>query len=242
MFPSRPRRVIRSGFSLVELLVVIGIIALLISFLLPALRAARDNAKTVVCANQLRSLGMAFLMYANNNGGWLPDWSGWHVYPDGSSPYDSPGLGWVEKMAPYLPPTSPVYNCPSFPAKYYNYFIEAEWAGVNGKHSFKLSDVKMTSHMVISGDMTQPSLYPVPYGTSDNPTDDCDRDDFNGNCLCFPDMGGFLMHRTGNNVLFDDIHVETFKFYDPTRITFHPKKMASWAEVSSEGPDAPDGK
>jgi hypothetical protein len=176
-------------------------------------------------------------MYANHNGGSLPDWSGWHVYPDGSSPYDSPGLGWVEKMEPYLSPTSRIYNCPSFPAKFYNYFMSAEWAGINGRHSLKFSEVRMTSRMVISGDMTQPALYPIPYGVSTNPTNDCDRDDFGGQCLCFPEDGGFLMHRTGNNVLFDDGHVETFRFFDPLRITFHPTKMASWTQVRDEGPD-----
>ena len=230
---------LRTGFSIVELLVVIGIISLLISLLLPALRAARENAKTVTCASQLRQLGMAFTMYANEHGGWLPDWSGWQVYPDGSSPYDSPGLGWVEKMAPYLSPTSPVYHCPSFPGTMYNYFMEAQWAGTNGRHSFKFTDVKMTSRMLISGDFTQTALYPPPYGTGDNPTDDCDRDDFGMACLVFPDEGGFLMHRTGNNVLFDDLHVETFASFDPSRITFHPLKMASWSEVRAGGPDQP---
>jgi hypothetical protein len=45
------------------------------------------------------------------------------------------------------------------------------------------------------------------------------------------------MHKNGTNVLFDDIHVECFKAYDPTRITFHPRKMASWEQVAAEGPD-----
>lgn len=228
----------RGGFSLVELLVVIGVIGMLIAILLPALRSARETANRVACATQLRQLGMGFTMYANDHGGWLPDWSGWHVYPDGS-PGDSPGLGWVEKMAPYLPPTSNVYNCPSFPVKMYNYFIEAEWAGLNGRHSYKLTEVTQTSRMVLSADFTQAALYPVPYGSSPNPTDDCDRDDFGMLCLVFPEDGGYLMHRGGNNVLFDDLHVEAFRAFDPARITYHPKKMATWEQVRTEGPDAP---
>lgn len=62
---SRPR----GGFTLVELLVVIGIIALL----LPALQSARESAKTVQCASNLRQMGMCVVMYtADNKGKWLP--------------------------------------------------------------------------------------------------------------------------------------------------------------------------
>ena len=65
----RPR-VARRAFTLLELLVVIGIIALLVSILLPTLNKARESAQTVKCLSNLRQLGQANSMYAADSDGW----------------------------------------------------------------------------------------------------------------------------------------------------------------------------
>jgi prepilin-type N-terminal cleavage/methylation domain-containing protein/prepilin-type processing-associated H-X9-DG protein len=81
---SGPFRIGRGAFTLVELLVVIGILSVLISMLLPALGRARAQANTVKCLANLRSIGQAIQIYTNNHKGSYPYgyWDG--VGPDGN--------------------------------------------------------------------------------------------------------------------------------------------------------------
>ena len=60
------------AFTLVELLVVIGVIALLVALLLPALGRSREQAKQVACLSNLRQLGVAIELYCQDNNGWFP--------------------------------------------------------------------------------------------------------------------------------------------------------------------------
>src|SRR4051794_23960182 len=76
----------KAGFTLVELLVVIGVIALLIGILVPALVAARRAARVTACAANLHQIGLAMHLYADANDDFLP-WSSIRFKPTPTSDY-----------------------------------------------------------------------------------------------------------------------------------------------------------
>jgi prepilin-type N-terminal cleavage/methylation domain-containing protein/prepilin-type processing-associated H-X9-DG protein len=165
----------RRGFTLVELLVVIGIIAVLIAMLLPALNRVRSQAQLLQCSSNLRQLGMAAIMFKDEHKQHLPTGSThtWAKLNDSSHTYFSyhgaPGGGsfvmdWASSLLPYLnvkltgnqetfmdipPDKAKVFRCPSDP------WVDVPQAqGVDAGPGYK----------VYNNVATPDAYYPISYG------------------------------------------------------------------------------
>jgi prepilin-type processing-associated H-X9-DG protein/prepilin-type N-terminal cleavage/methylation domain-containing protein len=159
------------AFTLVELLVVIGIISVLIAMLLPALNKARQQAKQVQCASNMRQIGQAVFMYANQNKGRLPPTQYVTLNPDNSV---KESTRWLEYLCEgrYLPEDADktgneksVLICPSSTVLYSNlhsayygnysanqhlfgyYNPAATWR--NDYHGIKLQQVSRASERIM---------------------------------------------------------------------------------------------
>ncbi|MEQ9617474.1 MAG: type II secretion system protein [Phycisphaerales bacterium] len=116
------------GFTMIELLVTIAVVAILVSILLPALGGARDSARTVRCASNLRQLAIAWRVYANDYDDWAMPlaYTSFEDVGTGDSIFWWGGAGNVSGdvvygdgfLSPYLSDSlreASVYQCPSQP-------------------------------------------------------------------------------------------------------------------------------
>lgn len=227
----------RHAFTLVELLVVIGIIALLISILLPALNRAREMSKQVKCLSNLRQLGEAMVGYVNDNRSRLPAPSSY------AAEYDDDFVWWepsrISEIAyhgfgPYLhlidsPSGTAVLRCPSDELVYrartgnngygpypFSYVMNS-YMTANG-HGIKMSAIKKSSQKMIYYEEDENTIDDG-YGTPEN--------DSGINMLSIrhdpmrrePDNVANAMTYNGDcsgNAVFCDGHAETL-----SRLSFH---------------------
>lgn len=105
--PACPTR--RRPFTLIELLVVVSIIAVLAAMLLPTLTKAREKARTMVCLNTLKQLGMATIAYPSDFDGWYPaTYYDYQARPTDGKPY---AINSMNALLRNIGPVDPLY-CP----------------------------------------------------------------------------------------------------------------------------------
>jgi len=138
----------RGAFTLIELLVTLGIIALLAAILLPVIMNARRKAQGAACLSNVRQLGVAVLLYAQDNEGTYPPES--MVFQElndsGTTHLDKAPLSWEELLFPYtkaadlscparatpLPPSKDRVDC----GYAYNHDLTSKVATSKGKHTY----------------------------------------------------------------------------------------------------------
>lgn len=135
----------RGAFTLVELLVVIGIIALLISLLLPALGRARDQANMIKCLANLRTLGLAFEMYTVDNKSVLPQ-------PENTGRISDTKLQgqllWFDALDPYLTRQMKAYDSSDATKRNYETFKQDPvWESFGEDGSIPKTNVTRTLKM-----------------------------------------------------------------------------------------------
>ncbi|MCD6408600.1 DUF1559 domain-containing protein [bacterium] len=153
----------KSGFTLIELLVVIAIIAILAAMLLPVLSRARERARMATCMNNLKQIGNAVHMYANDYNDYIPSW------------YIG-NISWVQALMPYVENNGILWVCPSSPEirsstaqelmkirdpfkpEFTDKLYWAQTIGINGTAFFrtprKLSIMNYQSDLIYAGDAT----------------------------------------------------------------------------------------
>lgn len=179
---------LRQGFSLVQILVAIAILACLALLLTPYVQQSLDRTQRVVCASNLRQIHEAFLLYAQENQNTLPAYRRFEFDPEGGPTIRREF--WYTNLNPYLHSQSTSWYCPSERSQLGNSLASSYAMNANIQMHHSLTRIEQPSRFFVAGDANATTRI-----TSGMQT---------GN-----ETGFWHARNTRANLLFLDGHVET---------------------------------
>jgi prepilin-type N-terminal cleavage/methylation domain-containing protein/prepilin-type processing-associated H-X9-DG protein len=211
------------GFTLIELLVVIAIIAILAGMLLPVLGRAKEDSVRIKCVNNVKQLGLAMQMYADDNNALLPMAHGTVLWNATDPP------PWSQPLAVYYNNTN-ILCCPSmcqfFTKSPYNYFMGSRAAYIEAGEnlaSVSFKSIALPAQYILSGDCN----YPFDMM-------DADPDNYSQDTLFAPAYVPTQAHEGWLNVFFSDGHAANYRAFSTNDMTFsYDQRGIPWADVTN---------
>jgi len=212
------------GFTLIELLVVIAIIAILAGMLLPGLARAKEDSVRIKCIGNVKQLGLAMQMYADDNTSLLPMAHGSVAWNATNPP------PWSQPLAAYYSNTN-LLCCPSMCQFYlkspYNYFMGSRAAYIAAgevQACVSYRSIVLPAQYILSGDCN------YIFDTTDADPDNYSQDTlFDAPNLPTPAHNGLL------SVLFGDGHAANYRAFSTNDMTFsYDQRGVPWASVTND--------
>jgi prepilin-type processing-associated H-X9-DG protein len=198
---------------LIELLVVIAIIGILASMLLPALAKAKEKGITIYCVNNCHQIGLAMMMYGDDNNDLLP-LSGTVITTPGTGAWGSFPTPWMEALQSEYQNTN-VLRCPALSQKYrqsgFSYFM--------GSRGFTEANLPPTPTSVRLRGIATPSTY-ILSGDCNYSSDPVNADLNNNDVDTLFANSPSPIHNNRVNVLFADWHIKSYAKFVQSEMTF----------------------